>query len=343
MCGMTEIDRQRRPGPRIDEVARLAGVSKSTVSRVINDEQYVSAKARDAVHTAITRLKYSPNHAARSLAGSKANAIALIVSEQGSRVLGDPFFAGVLRGVHAELSGRRIQLLLMLSRPEDHDDLLGYLAGGHVDGALLVSLHGDDPLPNLLHEIGLPVVVGGRPLGTASVPFVDSDNFTGGLDAVRHLVSLGRNRIATVAGPRDMAAGLDRLSGWRRGLGEAKLSADLVVEADFTPESGAQAMTELLDRAPDIDAVFVAADIIALGVLQVLHARGRRVPEDVAVVGFDDSLLASTATPPLTTVRQDVEQLGRTMTWRLLGELAGEEGLPPSLLLPTSLVRRASA
>ncbi|NKE57408.1 LacI family transcriptional regulator [Lentzea sp. PSKA42] len=343
MSGMTEIDRQRRPGPRIEEVARLAGVSKSTVSRVINREPYVSTKARDAVHEAITRLKYSPNQAARSLAGNKANAIALIISEQGSSVLGDPFFAGLLRGVHAELAGRHVQLLLMLSRPEDHDDLLAYLAGGHVDGALLVSMHGDDPLPRRLHEIGLPVVAGGRPLGASSVPFVDSDNFTGGLEAVRHLVSLGRGRIATVAGPRDMAAGVDRLSGWRRGLGEARLSADLVAEADFTPESGARAMTELLGRAPDLDAVFVAADIMALGVLQVLHASGRRIPEDVAVVGFDDSLLASTATPPLTTVRQDVEQLGRTMTWRLLGELAGEDGLPPSLLLPTSLVRRASA
>ncbi|MDX8032672.1 LacI family DNA-binding transcriptional regulator [Lentzea sp. BCCO 10_0856] len=343
MNDMTEIDRQRRSGPRIEEVARLAGVSKSTVSRVINGEPYVSARARDAVHEAIARLRYSPNQAARSLAGSKANAIALIISEAGSRVLGDPFFAGMLRGVHAELAGRHTQLLLMLSRPEGHDDLVDYLGGGHVDGALLVSLHGDDPLPQRLHEIGLPVVVGGRPLGAASVPFVDSDNFTGGLEAVRHLVSLGRKRVATVAGPRDMAAGLDRLSGWRRGLGEAKLAADLVAEADFTPESGARAMTELLARAPDLDAVFVAADIIALGVLQVLHASGRRIPQDVAVVGFDDSLLASTATPPLTTVRQDVEQLGRTMTWRLLGELAGEDGLPPSLLLPTSLVRRASA
>jgi DNA-binding LacI/PurR family transcriptional regulator len=343
MSGMTEIDRHRRPGPRIEEVARLAGVSKSTVSRVINDEPYVSTKARDAVHEAITRLRYSPNQAARTLAGSRASAIALVVSEQGSRVLGDPFFAGVLRGVHAELAGRHVQLLLMLSQPQDHDDLVAYLSGGHVDGALLVSLHGDDPLPRRLHELGLPVVVGGRPLGEAPVPFVDSDNFTGGLEAARHLVSLDRSRIATVTGPRDMAAGQDRLSGWRRGLGEAQLPADLVAEADFTPESGALAMTELLDRAPDLDAVFVAADIIAVGALQVLHARGRRVPEDVAVVGFDDSLLASTATPPLTTVRQDVEQLGRTMTWRLLGELAGEDGLPPSLLLPTSLVRRASA
>ncbi len=341
---MTEGTRNRRLGPRIEEVARVAGVSKSTVSRVINSEDHVSAKARAAVHEAITSLGYSPNQAARSLAGHKANAIALVVSEQDSRVLSDPFFAGVLRGVHAELTGRRVQLVLTIIGPhDDHQDLVTYLGGGHVDGALLVSLHGDDPLLRMLHEVHLPFVVGGRPLGNTPAPFVDADNFNGGLLATRHLLSLGRRRIATISGPRDMAAGLDRLSGWRRALGEAKLSADLVAEADFTPEGGARAMSELLVRAPELDAVFVAADIMALGALQVLHANGKQVPRDVAVVGFDDSMLAATAVPPLTTVRQDVEQLGRTMTWRLLGELAGEEDLPPSVLLPTSLVHRASA
>ena len=342
---MTEGPRNRRLGPRIEEVARVAGVSKSTVSRVINSEQYVSAKARAAVHEAITSLGYSPNQAARSLAGNRANAIALVVSEQSNRLLGDPFFAGILRGVHAELTGRRVQLVLTISRPEDdqHHDLVTYLGGGHVDGALVVSLHGDDPLLSMLHEVGLPVVAAGRPLGRTAAPFVDADNFNGGLLATRHLVSLGRRRIATIAGPHDMAAGLDRLSGWRRALGESRLPDDLVVEADFTAEGGAHAMAALLGRAPDLDAVFVAADIMALGALQVLHANGKRVPEDVAVVGFDDSVLAATSVPPLTTVRQDVEQLGRTMTWRLLGELAGEANLPPSVLLPTSLVRRASA
>ncbi|ANZ39572.1 LacI family transcriptional regulator [Lentzea guizhouensis] len=339
---MTETAK-RRPGPRIEEVARVAGVSKSTVSRVINQEPYVSAKAREAVHAAIAELGYSPNQAARALAGHRANAIALVVSEPTGRVLSDPFFAGVLRGVHSELAGRHVQLLLMMSQPADTGDLVAYLSSGHVDGALLVSLHGEDPLVAMLHEIGLPVVVGGRPLGSTSVPFVDADNFTGGLEAARHLVSLGRKRIGTVAGPKDMAVGADRLSGFRRGLGEAKIGADLVAHADFTPESGARAMAELLDQAPDLDAVFVAADIMAVGALQTLHLRGKRVPDDVAVIGFDDSVLASTATPPLTTVRQDVEELGRTMTWRLLAELAGESGLPPSLLLPTSLVRRASA
>lgn len=338
---MTETAK-RRPGPRIEEVARVAGVSKSTVSRVINDEQYVSAKAREAVHAAIAELGYSPNQAARSLAYNRANAIALVVSEPTGRVLSDPFFAGVLRGVHAELAGRHMQLLLMMSQPSDTSDLVTYLSSGHVDGALLVSLHGEDPLVPMLAEIGLPVVSGGRPLGTP-VPFVDADNFTGALEAARHLASLGRKRIGTVAGLKDMAVGADRLSGFKRGLSEAKLSSDLVAHGDFTPESGARAMEVLLRKAPDLDAVFVAADIMALGALQVLHAQGKRVPEDVAVVGFDDSVFAATATPPLTTIRQDVEELGRTMTWRLLAELAGEDGLPPSLLLPTTLIKRSSA
>ncbi len=321
----------------------MAGVSKSTVSRVLNEKEHVSDSTREAVRRAIDRLGYSPNHAARTLAGSKANAIALVVSEQGSRVLADPFFAGVLRGVHAELAGCGIQLLLTMSQPENSHDLVAYLSRGHVDGALVLNLHGDDPLPQSLREAGLPVVIGGRPLFTEQVPFVDADNFSGALQATRHLVSLGRRRIATIAGPADMTVSLDRLSGWLRGLEEARLPADLVAHGDFTPDSGALAMEKLLSMAPNLDAVFVAADIMALGALQVLRSIGSRIPQDVAVVGFDNSMLAATAVPPLTTVRQDIEHLGRTMTWRLLAELSGTENLPPSVLLPTSMVFRDSA
>ncbi len=340
---MTEVARNRRPGPRLEEVARAAGVSRSTVSRVINGEPYVSDKARDAVHQAIGDLGYSPNQAARTLAGNRANAIALVVSEQGSRVLSDPFFAGVLRGVHAELTGRRVQLVLMMVQQDDEQDVIGYLSGGHVDGVLMISLHGQDPLPLKLADAGVPIVVGGRPLVGDGIQYVDSDNFNGALEAARYLVSTGRRRIATIAGPKDMAVGMDRLNGWRRGMAEAGQATDLVAHSQFTPDGGAAAMADLLEREPDLDAVFVAADIMAMGALRVLHAQNRRIPRDVAVVGFDDLMIASTALPPLTTVRQDVEQLGRTMTWCLLGQLAGEEGLPPSLLLPTSLVIRASA
>ena len=343
MTDAVDPPKARRPNTRLEEVARAAGVSKSTVSRVINGEPYVSSRAREAVHLAIGKLGYSPNQAARTLAGSRANCIALVVSEQGSRVLADPFFAGVLRGVHAELAGKRVQLVLMMSKEGDEQDLVNYLCGGHVDGVLVISLHGQDPLPRTLADAGLPTVVGGRPLGAGGVPYVDSDNFNGAMEAARYLVSKGRKRIATIAGPRDMAVGMDRLSGWKRGLSQARLDTDLVAYGDFTPESGAVAMADLLKRAPDLDAVFVGADIMALGALQSLHAHGKRVPDDVAVVGFDDLMIASTAVPPLTTIRQDVEQLGRTMTWRLMAELAGEENLPPFLLLPTAMVARSSA
>jgi DNA-binding LacI/PurR family transcriptional regulator len=323
------------PRSGIDEVARLAGVSRSTVSRVLNGAPHVSARAREAVRQAVIKLDYTPNQAARSLAGHRAHAIALVVSEPSGRVLTDPFFAGMMRGVHAELAGRRTQLVLMMSQP---GDVGSYLTGGHVDGALVVSLHGHDPLLSVLHDNGLPVVAGGRPLAGGPVPYVDSDNFTGAQEATQHLISLGCERIATIAGPTDMTVGLDRLSGWRRAMSGRR--TDLVAHSDFTPEGGASAMRTLLRQDPELDAVFVAADIMALGALQELHAAGRRVPEDVAVVGFDDSVPAM---PPLTTVRQDVERFGRMLTWRLLAEIEGEEGLPPSVLLPTSLVLRTSA
>ncbi|PRX45178.1 LacI family transcriptional regulator [Prauserella shujinwangii] len=335
-----------RPTPTLEEVAREAGVSRSTVSRVINDLPGVSARAREAVNRAIERLRYVPNEAARSLVTRRTNSIALVVSEPGDRVFGDPFFAGVLRGIHAGLAGSKRQLVLMLAGDDAGDEgeaLENYLCSGHVDGALVVSMHGSDPLPGRLATAGVPVVAGGRPLGGAGVPYVDADNFTGGLLAARHLVSGGRRRIATIAGPEDMAVGIDRLVGWRRGLSEADLPTDAVVHSDFSVDGGAAAMAELLRRHPGIDGVFAAADIIAVGALRELTRQGRRVPEDVAVVGFDDSVFATSVTPALTTVRQPVEEFGRTLTWRLLAQLAGERHLPPSILLPTELVVRGSA
>ncbi|MBW4716954.1 LacI family DNA-binding transcriptional regulator [Saccharothrix obliqua] len=312
-----------RRSARLEEVARAAGVSKSTVSRVVNGEPYVSSKAREAVREAIARLGYSPNQAARALAGSQANSIALVLGEP------DVDVADLVRGVHAELAGRRVQVLLTVLG----EDLVNELRGGHVDGVLLIGAE-----PRLLAGTGLPVVVVGRPLD-GGVPYVDFDNVDGALVAARHLVAAGRTRIATIAAPR--AVGVDRVAGWRRGVGH--LPDDLVAYGDLSPESGAAAMEELLLREPALDAVFAAGDAMALGALQVLHARGRRVPEDVAVVGFGDAPFAAGASPPLTTVRRDVELLGRTAAWRLMAEVAGEERLPPFLALPTSLVVRRSA
>ena len=188
----------------------------------------------------------------------------------------------------------------MPERGRDAARAESYLGGGHVDGVLLVSLHGDNPLPMRLASRGIPVVVGGRPLHGSAVRFVDIDNRGGARTAVSHLAGLGRQVIATIAGPADMGAGVDRLAGYRDGLEEAGISAgrDLESVADFGHDGGLHAMRELLARRPDIDAVFAASDLMAAGALQALREAGRRIPVDVAVVGFDDSPLAATTSRP---------------------------------------------
>ncbi|KAF4406351.1 MULTISPECIES: LacI family DNA-binding transcriptional regulator [Streptomyces] len=329
--------------PTLEEVARAAGVSRATASRAINGLPYVSERAREQVARAVEVLGYRTNQVARSLATKRTGSIALVMSEPGNFVLSDPFFARVLRGIYSGLSGSQMQLVLLMNNEQDEEDgFARYLCGGHVDGALVVSLHGEDPLPGLLVDAGLPVVLGGRPLARVDAPYVDVDNFNGASSAARHLIDIGRRRVATIAGPEDMSVGMDRLSGWRRGMAGTGIATDAVEHGDFTMEGGAAAMRRLLRNHPDLDAVFAASDLMAVGAMQVLHAAGRRIPEEVAVVGFDNLDIAPTMSPPLTTVRQPIEEFGRTMTWRLLAQLEGETGLPPSIMLPTELVRRAS-
>jgi DNA-binding LacI/PurR family transcriptional regulator len=216
--------------------------------------------------------------------------------------------------------------------------------GAGPDGVLLLSSRAGDPLARRLADAGIPTVVAGHPPPDAAVGYVDADNTGGARSAVEHLVAGGRWVIATVAGPADMAPGLDRRAGWADALAAAGRPAtdDLVAEADFTREGGARATRALLRRRPDIDALFVASDIMALGALDALRAAGRQVPAQVAVVGFDDSELARSADPPLTTVRQPIAQLGREMAAGLLAQL--DEGADPvGLVLRTELVVRRSA
>jgi DNA-binding LacI/PurR family transcriptional regulator len=202
-------------------------------------------------------------------------------------------------------------------------------------------MHGADPLPNSLHRMGIPVLCGGRPLGRSPVPYVEVDNVGGARIAVRHLVQSGRSRIATIGGPQDMVAGIDRLNGYREELRGSSLRS-IVAIGDFTRESGAAAMRQLLEDDPHLDAVFVASDLMALGALNALQAARRKVPDDVALVGFDDIEAARYADPALTTIRQPIVGQGRELARQLL-RLAGGEEIAHSVVLPTELVTRASA
>jgi DNA-binding LacI/PurR family transcriptional regulator len=341
--------------PTLEQVAALAGVSRATVSRVVNGSPRVSPAVRAQVERAVAKLDYVPNRAARSLVTRRGDSVALVVSEPHARFFSEPFFAGMVRGVSAALAETGVQLLLLIAQDlPDRGRLERYVVGGHVDGVLLASLHADDPLPATLERAGVPAVLVGRPAGRggpavgrgAPASYVDADNRGGGRMAVDHLAARGRRRIATITGGLDMGVGVDRLDGYRDGLAAAGLDGgggELEEAGDFTEEGGAAAMTRLLARpGRPVDAVFAASDLMAAGALRALRAAGRRVPDDVAVVGFEDSAVARYAQPPLTTVRQPIEEMGRQATRLLLAKVAGQAG-GMHLVLDVELIVRASA
>ncbi|MGH3353099.1 MAG: LacI family DNA-binding transcriptional regulator [Nocardioides sp.] len=328
--------------PTLETVARAAGVSRATVSRVVNGSTTVRADVAETIRRAIAELGYVPNPAARSLVTQRTDSIVLILPESATRVFSDDaFFPGVIRGVGEALEKADKQLVLLLaSTPSSHDRILRYVHGRTVDGVVLASMHGADTLPEELKAAGVPVVTSGRPLGEATVPYIDVEHASGVEAAMRHLVGLGRRRIATIAGPQDMVAGRERLAGYHAGLpSQAK---PLVETGDFMRQSGMDAMERLLEQDPDIDAVFAASDLMADGALRTLRRLGRRVPEDVAVIGFDDVEAARFTDPPLTTVRQPIHEIGTRLAEQILRLVAGEE-VEASLVLPTELVIRESA
>ncbi|HVW18194.1 MAG TPA: LacI family DNA-binding transcriptional regulator [Solirubrobacteraceae bacterium] len=332
--------------PTLEAVGRAAGVSRATVSRVVNGSPKVSPEAREAVQRAIAELGYTPNRAARSLVTRRTDTIALLLSEPEARVFADPFFAAMMRGITAVTAEVDVNVVLLVAQDEaEHERARRYLRRDHVDGVVLMSLHGDDPLPTLLEEAGVPTVQVGRPMGDADVCYVDADNRGGARTAVEHLLGGGRRRIATIAGPASMCAGIDRLAGYGDALRAAGLALEpaLVEHGDFDEDSGHAAMRRLLEREPGIDGVFAASDLMAVGALRAIRESGREVPSDVAVVGFDNSPVARHALPPLTTIRQPLDEMSRHAAELLLRRVRGEDGGARQVVCPTELVLRDSA
>jgi DNA-binding LacI/PurR family transcriptional regulator len=328
--------------PTLDEVAQRAGVSTGTVSRVINNAKHVSTKARLAVERAIDELGYVPNVAARSLATQRRGAVVLAISSDDPALFANLFFAQVITGVNAVIEETDLELLLVLAASErGRSRLARVLQSRGADGVMLLALRENDPLSKLAEGSGLPVVHGGRSLDRTPQWYVDADNRGGARQAVEYLISTGRQRIGTITGALDMHAGVSRYLGFREAVVLAGLSDKRVAHGDFSEASGAAGMARLLDEDPDLDAVFAASDAMAAGALTVLRQRGRAVPEDVAVVGFNDVVTARHTQPALTTVHQPIEALGREMTRMLIRLVNGEQ--PTPLILPTELVVRESA
>jgi DNA-binding LacI/PurR family transcriptional regulator len=270
--------------------------------------------------------------------------VAVVLCEDGLRLFSDPFFGRIMSGIDREFTAAGVQVVVLMMQAAAQAATFRYLGGGHVDGALFVSTHAR--CTTALSRADFPLVSAGRPMAPdpARYTYVDVDNRGGAEAAVRHLQAAGRRRIATVAGPKDMAPGRDRLDGYAAAIsGSGVVDPGSVAHGDFGQASGEHAMRRLLDRRPDLDAVFVASDVMAVGVLRALRRAGRRVPDDVAVVGFDNSPISRTTDPPLTTVSQPVEALGARSAGELLAVIGGTAGQPRRVVLGTTLVVRDSA
>jgi DNA-binding LacI/PurR family transcriptional regulator len=320
--------------PTVTEVAAAAGVSAATVSRVLTGRVRVSTSARVQVHDAIARLGYvrhrAPRQSDRQASGLP---IAAVVFEPVARLFYDTFCARLLTGAEDELARRGVPLLTMTASRGTVSSATRFLTSGGVGGVLLLGADDRHPLVVSLAASLVPLRAAGRP--PLQIPYADVDNRDGARQAVEHLMLRGRRTIATIAGPPASPAAADRLDGYRRTMAAAGRQP-IVAYGDFTTASGGHAAAWLLDRVPRLDAIFVASDSMAAGALQALRKAGRRVPEDVAVVGFDDAPLASFTTPALTTVRQPVEDLGAVTAALLL------EPEIDNPILPTELVVRAS-
>ncbi|MGW0519583.1 LacI family DNA-binding transcriptional regulator [Crossiella sp. NPDC003009] len=335
----------RRPSAdrvTLEVVARVAGVSRATVSRVVNGKASVDESLRQAVERAISETGYLPNLAARSLVTRRADAIALVLPEE-SRILGDPFFGRVVSGVTSVLTPLGLHLVLLMTGRDTREQVVTDLRQGRLDGVILIHTYPQDPLPGQLVKARLPVVLAGRPQTPARITHVDVDQAAGGALAAQHLHALGRRRFATITGPLDAPAGQGRLHGFRDTLTALGQPAPLVAEGDFSRDGGADAMGRLLAAEPELDAVFVASDLMAQGALPVLRRHGLRVPADVAVVGFDDSSAALACEPPLTTVRQPVEDMAAELARQVLTRVDNPEVPPAAVVFEPTLVHRDSA
>jgi DNA-binding LacI/PurR family transcriptional regulator len=325
--------------PTLADVARWAGVSVATASRVLNRSAPVNQDTAARVERAVAELGYVRQRSPH-LPHRHSGAVSMVVFDDMLRYQRDFFYSRLLVGAERAVlrAGRELVVSTAL-RNAPRDTLLRYLCGGHVDGVVMVGMQSDGAPAQVVREAGVPVICVGRP-AASGLSYVDADNTGGASQAVSHLISSGRQAIATIAGPSNMVAADDRLAGYRSALAEGGLApAGIVCRGDFTADSGEHAMLRLLDRHPALDAVFAASDLMAVGALRGLRRSGVRVPDQVAVVGFDDATLAGHTMPRLTTVRQPVEEMGA----RSVTELLVADETCRTIVLPTSLVLRESA
>ncbi|MEO8288696.1 MAG: LacI family DNA-binding transcriptional regulator [Chloroflexota bacterium] len=329
--------------PTLVEIAKHAGVSRSTVSRVMNDHPNVDQETRARVLSVAENLNYQPNIAARSLASGRTQIIGLAIPTGVTTLFTDPYFPLLIQGITSTCNANDHSVMLWLGEPEyERRTIRQILQGGLIDGVILASALMDDPILAALQKRQLPFVLIGRHVPNEPVSYVDVDNLSSSREMVSYLLRLGRERVATITGPRNMIAGVDRLEGYLMALRERRIPVDprLIVESDFTEEGGYRSMQRILPFEPD--AIFAASDAMAVGAMRAIRDAGKRIPEDIAVAGFDDIPLASRTDPPLTTVRQPIQRMGSVAVETLIDIINHPHAQPRRVLLATDLIIRSS-
>lgn len=326
----------------LEDIARLSGVSRSTVSRVINGDENVKEDTREKVMQVLRETNFQPNLAARGLAAGRTNVLGLVIPASVTKIFSDPYFPILIQGVSSACNALQYTVMLWLAEPEYERRMISQiLHNGLVDGVIVTSMLMDDPIVNSLYTSKMPFVLVGRH-PTLDVNYIDVDNVQGAAEATTHLILNCRKTIATIAGPQNMVSGYDRYQGYLKALRSRQIPfrSELVFEGDFTEQSGYVAMQKLLASKPD--GVFCASDMMAIGAMRAIREADLRIPEDISVIGYDDLQISAREEPPLASLRQPVHRMGSLAAETLVDIIRHPSEKTKHILLPTELVIRAS-
>lgn len=330
----------------IKDVAKYANVSPSTVSRVISNSSRISPETQERVRKAMKKLGYHPNAIARSLVTQRANAIGLILSRATKDAFANPFFPGIIQGIADIAQEEHFSLILSAAKDyqEEHEEAINMLRNRKVDGVILMASRINDKIIKNLLDNDFPFVLIGRSMEIDDIPIVNNDNIKAAYDAVKYLIHKGYERIAIISGPEEYVVSRDRVEGYRRALLENGLNfnSTLVRYTDFNYEGGYESARALLSENK-IDAIFAIDDMIAFGALRAVQETNLNIPEDLAIVGFNDDPMVAYVKPALTTVRIPISRMGREAAKMLIRIITDKSYSGEEIIVPTELIKRDSA
>jgi DNA-binding LacI/PurR family transcriptional regulator len=334
----------KKPVQTIADIARLAQVSKSTVSRALSDSSLISAETKDRIRAIARENNFQVNVPARQLSLKQSRTIAFTThSYQKEFSIADLFGLEIMGGISSGLYANGYDMLVVHVNPRETEWIHQYLDTGRVDGFILMTSTRKQNHIKAMLELEAPFIVWGIPTPSQSYCSVNGDNFAGGRLAAEHMIQIGRRRIGFLGGPADEQEVQLRLRGYEAALDAAGMAVEpgLIAYGDFCISNGSTAMQRLLDQNPDLDAVTVNSDLMAISAMDTIRARGKRIPEDIAVIGYDDLSIARYNNPPLTTIRQNVPLAGKLLAQNLIQYL--QTGVVSNVTLPVELVIRQTA